>query len=81
MKKARIFLTALVVLAVAGGALAFKTKQLFWYAKCDIPSQRCTLESFQSLATTDGGNLDAQFDVYDHACIDNKCTTLTKFIN
>ena len=81
MKKARIFLTALAVVAVAGGAIAFKAKQLFWYAQCDIPNQVCTLHSFQTFVTTDQNGVYADFDVYGKPCFNNECITLTVFIN
>ena len=81
MKKARIFLTALAVLAVVGGSLAFKAKKQFWYAVCDIPNQVCTSLSFQSFATTLNGNEPATFDVYGKPCINNTCTTLTRISN
>jgi hypothetical protein len=79
MKKAKIFLTGLAVLAVVGGALAFKAKQQFWYGSCDLASNPhvCTLSSFQSFATTKGGIFDANFDVYGNACPNGVCRTKT----
>ena len=85
MKKAKIFLTALSVLAVVGGALAFKAKTLNWFAVCDKAQGICTSLSFQSFATTAQGNIPATFDAYGKPCqiIDGNltCTTLTRFVN
>ena len=53
MKKAKIFLTALAVLAVVGGALAHKVKQPAIFARtCHIPTQTCILNTFQTFETT-----------------------------
>jgi len=57
MKKAKIFLTALTVLAVVSGALAFKVvKHSFIYYTCNTPSHKCEIPYTITTQTTDGGN-------------------------
>jgi hypothetical protein len=43
MKKAKIFLTALTVLAVAAGVVAFKAKAPQVFGQCDLNTKKCTL--------------------------------------
>lgn len=79
MKKAKIFLTALTVLAVVGGALAFKAKTFNKFARaCDIPQGICILQSFSSQATTLNGTLPADFVPYGKACTSDLDCTSTK---
>ena len=80
MKKAKIFLIALTMTVAVGGALAFKTKTLHWFAFCDRISLVCTLQSFKALQTTEEGNVAVNYDVYGKPCIVENgtltCTTL-----
>jgi hypothetical protein len=78
MKKAKIFLTGLAVLAVVGGALAFKAKTQNWFAVCDtnVNPHVCTLNSFQSFATTLNGIVPVNFDAYGKPCPSGVCKTL-----
>jgi hypothetical protein len=68
MKKAKIFLTALTVLAVVGGALAFKAKTNAWFGACDITAGVCTLTSFRTTLTTDEGINKVPFDEVTKSC-------------
>jgi hypothetical protein len=45
MKKAKIMLSAIAILAVVGGAFAFKANrtQLFYFARTTIPQPACVL--------------------------------------
>jgi len=81
MKKAKIFLSALTVLAVAGSALAFKAKTGNIFARgCDIPSQLCILNTFLAQATTGLGVTNANFDILGAPCKPgNLCKTKTVF--
>ncbi|PSL48360.1 hypothetical protein CLV51_1021227 [Chitinophaga niastensis] len=51
MKKAKIILTVTILLATIGGAIAFKTRQMFPYYKNDN-SFRCTVPIKTLLTTT-----------------------------
>lgn len=62
MKKAKIFLTALTVLAVVGGAVAFKARTINTFATCNPANHICEITPFQSLAAT---TLVGQFAPYD----------------
>ncbi|MCS3800121.1 hypothetical protein [Niastella sp. OAS944] len=86
MKKAKIFLTALTVLAVVGGALAFKAKQPRQFAFCNTASGICELNTFTTftIKETQSGGAPADYDVLGHACVSTipngplvTCTTLT----
>lgn len=57
MKKARVFLTALIVLAITGGILAFKAKGLpREFAQCNTVNLKCEINTITTnLATTDIG--------------------------
>jgi len=56
MKKAKIFLTALTVLAVVGGAVAFKAvKQPFQYYTCNTLNELCEVPFIIATETTIGG--------------------------
>jgi hypothetical protein len=80
MKKAKIFLTGLAVLAVVGGALAFKAKHQFKYASiCDptVIPHVCTINPFLSFATTLNGIWDANFDSFGAPCPNGVCKTKT----
>jgi hypothetical protein len=80
MKKAKIFLTGLAVLAVVGGALAFKAKQSFvYYSICDtlaVPKV-CTLGTLTTFATTQNGVFDATYAPFGTPCPNNVCKTKT----
>jgi len=80
MKKAKIFLTALSVLAVVGGAFAFRAKQVATFARvCDIPSQTCILSTFTTTqTTTDIAPALTNYDLFGAPCkTGNKCATFT----
>jgi len=81
MKKAKIFLTGLAVLAVVGGALAFKAKTLVKFATCDTIAKVCTSTPFFKFETTDPNGVHADYDLFNAPCkkINNvwTCTTLT----
>ena len=71
MKKAKIFLTALTVLAVVGGSLAFKAKTKRIFAeRCDniLPVPRCNQDTFTSFATTTDIGFTAAFDQVNAIC-------------
>lgn len=55
MKKAKIMMTALAVLAVVGGALAFKAKNPALFYSTDPSNGQCSVE-FISLLTTANPN-------------------------
>jgi len=78
MKKAKIFLTALTVLTVVGGTLAFKAKGINTFARvCDIPSQTCILSTFTTTQiNTDQGPALTTYDLFGAPCKPgNKCLT------
>ena len=52
MKKAKIFLSALTVLAVVGGALAFKAKNQFVYYTAPAGAAFCTVPALTIFSTT-----------------------------
>jgi hypothetical protein len=78
MKKAKIFLTALTVLAVVGGALAFKAKTANIFYTCDPAIGLCTIPvttTFQTL----GGSTVVDYDVLNAICKPgNICQTKVK---
>lgn len=80
MKKAKIFLTALTVLAVVGGALAFKTKTFKQFGTCDLNDKVCSITVTNTQETT---TLIGSFRPYDelNATCDeqNPCETFVKF--
>ena len=79
MKKAKIFLTVLTVLAIVGGALAFKTRTLFQYYVCDVPSQKCIIPFTTTFETTEGGFVFVLYDILNAPCKEgNICETLVK---
>jgi hypothetical protein len=58
MKRAKIFLTALTVLTVAGGALAFKAHNAFsGNLKCGFAKNNCILNQYVTTTTTTGTDL------------------------
>jgi hypothetical protein len=84
MKKAKIFLTALTVLAVVGGALAFKVKTENVFAVCDTAVGKCILEPTTKFETTTTLGVHADYDLFGKDCISTipggplvTCTTLT----
>lgn len=83
MKKAKIFLTALTVVAVAGGALAFKAKQVKSFYKCNTQSHFCEIFSTTaiSVTTTASGGAIAQYNEFGAPCTIvqglETCTTRT----
>jgi len=79
MKKAKIFLTALTVLAVVGGALAFKTKQLFEYYTCDTVIHSCVIPFTTTFETIFGGTEIKPYDIWAAPCPDNICQTMVRF--
>jgi hypothetical protein len=52
MKKAKIMLMAIAVLAIVGGALAFKATQKFPYGVCDTVNGFCSLHQVSLNLTT-----------------------------
>jgi hypothetical protein len=68
MKKAKIFLTALTVLAVVSGALAFKAKGLYAYYTCDRDVLLCTIPVTTTFRTTLGGTQLVSYDVFNAPC-------------
>jgi len=83
MKKAKIFLTVLIILALVGGVLAFKAKVPKLFGYCNTNSGGCDLNPFTSTSKTTnvGGNL-VNFDEitkrckYDAALLTSTCKTL-----
>jgi hypothetical protein len=84
MKKAKIFLTALTVLAVVGGALAFKLTPDQQIGKCDtsLPVPKCSLDPiFSTFATSPTGQV-IEYDFVGNNCFKlpsglYTCTTKT----
>lgn len=72
MKKAKIFLTALTVLAVVGGALAFKAKTQREFAKCNVNAvpKICELQTttFKYDFTPSGGFI-TEYDLLGNPCV------------
>jgi hypothetical protein len=81
MKKAKIFLTALTVLAIVGGALAFKARGLSTFGVCNTATNFCDLNTFQALQTTAGGTVQVQYDLSTKPCINGICTTKVTTFN
>lgn len=81
MKKAKIFLTVLTVLAVVGGGLAFKVKSFNKFCReCDLVQKMCILNCFMTQATTNNAISPANYAPYGKPCSSNAdCTTLTTF--
>lgn len=87
MKKAKIFLTALTVLAVVGGALAFKAKQTKAFYQCDLDANPkvCTINpSVYTFVTTTNDGTEIPYDEFNKPCVQIAgawtCTTLTTFL-
>jgi hypothetical protein len=78
MKKARIFLTALAVLAIVGGALGFKAKTLYPYYACDPNVGYCTIPATFTFQTTLGGNIIVNYDELNAPCKGTICQTKVK---
>jgi hypothetical protein len=85
MKKTKIFLTALTVLAVEGGALAFKLIPAGLIATCDTNPTvlKCVLEpTYTTFMTYHTGEI-VDYDVYGKDCVidpesgNYTCTTRT----
>ena len=77
MKKAKIFLTAMTVLAVVGGALAFKVKQSFDYYTCNIPAKKCSIFATNTFETTFQGTVQRDYNVLNAFCdAQHPCQTL-----
>ena len=80
MKKARIFLSALTVLAVLGGVFAFKAKTPATFYTCNITKSLCDIPVTTVQETT---TLEGAFRTYDELnvpCdINNPCETFVKF--
>jgi hypothetical protein len=53
-KKAKIMLMAVAVLAIVGGALAFRTTESVPYGSCNIPQGLCNLNPVHLHFTTAG---------------------------
>lgn len=72
MKKAKIFLTALAVLTVLGGALAFKAKTLRAFAKCNTNANPriCELDetTYRYDITPVGGKV-INYDLRNNLCV------------
>jgi hypothetical protein len=84
MKKAKIFLSSLTVLAISGGALAFKVKGENVFAVCDITVGKCVLNPTTKYETTTIIGAHAEYDLFGKDCISTipggqlvTCTTLT----
>jgi len=84
MKKAKIFLTALTVLAVVGGALAFKARVAKQFFACNTISGKCTLNptTLTRVTTTNIGGSKILYDRFNRDCVNDPefgfvCTTLT----
>lgn len=70
MKKAKIFLTALTVLAIAGGAIAFKARMPRLFAYCNVIDLKCDLSTFTSFeATTVIGGTYVPYDELNRPCV------------
>lgn len=77
MKKAKFFLSALTVLAVVGGALAFKVTTSHDYFTCNIPEGKCNIFFTNTMETTADGVAPRDFDVLDAPCdATHPCHTL-----
>jgi hypothetical protein len=79
MKKAKIFLTALTVLTVAGGALAFKVKTQSTFYTCNLTLKKCVIPvttTFETTTTPDVGEF-RTYDIFNAPCNDgiNECST------
>jgi len=83
MKKAKIFLSALTVLAVVGSALAFKAKTGNIFAKvCNTSLHQCLIDTFHAQETTVSGATNANYDVLGAPCKPgNICRSKTVFDN
>ncbi|MCS3800125.1 hypothetical protein [Niastella sp. OAS944] len=85
MKKAKIFLTALTVLAITGGGLAFKVTIPIRFAQCDLSSRICKLNTLTTIGikTTNIGGIIADYDILGKNCVfdpnvrEFTCTTQT----
>jgi hypothetical protein len=69
MKKAKIMLTAITVLAIVGGALAFKASSFTAFDLCTVnvgSGTLCTTISLQSTADIKAVNPDFYYTVIDH---------------
>jgi len=77
MKKAKIFLTALTVLTVVGGTVAFKVvKQPFQYYICDPATNLATIPFTITTETTLGGTTLVPYAPFNTPCINGVCSTL-----
>ena len=78
MKKAKIFLTALTVLTVVGGALAFKARQPHVFYTCDTSKDLCIIPFITTTETTTNVGTEKRFyDKFEAPCDANdQCTTL-----
>jgi hypothetical protein len=82
MKKAKIFLTALTVLTVVGGALAFKVKQPHVFYTCNIPQKLCNITFTTVFETVDPLGAHRDYDVLNAFCDENNpCQTSVKSDN
>jgi hypothetical protein len=86
MKKAKIFLTALTVLAIAGGAVAFKAKSPKPFYQCQQDIRKCRMNQIVlavNTTTLDNGDNTIPYDEFNKDCKFNQtfgtwtCTTLT----
>ena len=70
MTKAKIFLTALTVLAIAGGALAFKARMPKLFAYCNVTKLKCDLSTFTTFeATTVIAGIYVPYDELNKPCV------------
>ena len=78
MKRVKIFLTALTVLTVVGGALAFKALQPFEYAQtCNTENNICELDLTFTTLTTERDTEIKPFEIVGKPCKQpgNRCET------
>lgn len=83
MKKAKIYLTALTMLAVIGGALAFKAKVSKIFATCNTMVEKCIMDPFTTFqTTTQAGGFKVTYNEYNAPCVydqlENKWTCTTR---
>lgn len=58
MKKAKIFLSAIIIMALAGGFLAFKARKftIMTLATCNVAQQKCNNQVYANYAIGNVGN-------------------------
>lgn len=80
MKKAKIFLTVLTVMAVVGGALAFKGNPKKFARVCNLSNLKCQFQTFITEERTTNVGPTVPYDLLDAPChiIDGVPTCITQ---